>query len=111
MLEYARWKYWLVAIVLLISLLFALPNVFGDERALQFARKDHAPIDAAQLANIESVLKAHGVTYERAAIEGTNVVVRFANDADQLKARDVARDEKSGLTKDYLNAMMFASRA
>ena len=26
MLEYARWKYWLVAIVLLISALFALPS-------------------------------------------------------------------------------------
>src|SRR6185503_669884 len=105
MLDYARWKYWLVAIVLLISLLFALPNVFGDERALQLARKYHAPIDAAQLANIESVLKAHGVSYERAGIEAGNAVVRFATDAEQLRARDVARDEKSGLTKEYVNAM------
>ena len=42
MLEYARWKYILVAIVLLLALLFALPNVFGDDRALQIARKDRA---------------------------------------------------------------------
>jgi len=111
MLEYARWKYWLVAIVLLISLLFAMPNVFGDERALQIARKDHAAIDAAQLATIEGVFKAHGVTYERIAIEGNDAIVRFANDAEQLKARDVARDEKAGLTKLYVNAMMYASRA
>lgn len=34
MLEYARWKYILVAVVLLLALLFALPNFFGEDRAL-----------------------------------------------------------------------------
>jgi preprotein translocase subunit SecD len=111
MLEYARWKYWLVAIVLLVSLIFALPNVFGDERALQIARKDRAAMDVAQLSHIEDVLKQHGVTYTSASLEKGNAIVRFANDAEQLKARDVAKDEKAGLAKDYVNAMMYASRA
>ncbi len=111
MLEYARWKYWLVAIVLVISLLFALPNVFGDERALQITRKDRAAIDAAQLSHIESVLKQHGVTYSSASIENGNAIIRFDTDAEQLKARDVAKDENAGIAKDYVNAMMYASRA
>src|SRR3982751_4300538 len=111
MLEYARWKYWLVAIVLLISLIFALPNVFGDQRALQIARKDRAPMDAAQLSHIEDVLKQHGVVIKSAELEKGNAVVRFDSDAEQLKARDVAKDETAGLAKDYVNAMMYASRA
>jgi preprotein translocase subunit SecD len=111
MLEYARWKYWLVAIVLLVSLLFALPNVFGDERALQITRKDRAPIDAAQLSHIESVLKQQGITYSSASLEEGNAIVRFESDAEQLKARDVAKDENAGIAKDYVNAMMYASRA
>jgi preprotein translocase subunit SecD len=111
MLEYPRWKYWLVAIVLLISLVFALPNVFGDERALQIARKDRAPMDVAQLSHIEDVLKQHGVAYTNAALEKGSAIVRFANDTEQLKARDVAKDESAGLAKDYVNAMMYASRA
>ena len=111
MLDYSRWKYWLVAGVLLFSLLFALPNVFGDERALQIARKDHAAIDAAQLANIESVLKAHEVSYIKATLADGNAIVSFAGDTEQLKARDVAKDEKNGLGREYLNAMMYASRA
>ena len=41
MLEYARWKYYLVGVVLVLALLFALPNFFGED-ALQVARKDHA---------------------------------------------------------------------
>src|SRR6187551_2980055 len=111
MLEYARWKYWLVAIVLLVSLIFALPNVFGDERALQIARKDRAAMDAAQLAHVEDVLKKHGVVFKSAALEKGNAIIRFDNDVEQLKARDVAKDESAGLAKDYVNAMMYASRA
>jgi len=111
MLEYARWKYWLVAIVLLISLIFALPNVFGDERALQIARKDRAPMDAAQVTQVQQVLKDHDVKYSGVTLEKGNAIVRFATDAEQLKARDVAKDEKAGLAKDYVNAMMYASRA
>jgi len=110
-LEFARWKYWLVAIVLFVSLLFALPNIFGDERALQVSRKDRAPIDAAQQATIEGVLKSHGVTYTRVTLENGSAIVRFENDVEQLKARDVAKDEDSGLGKQYANAMMYASRA
>jgi preprotein translocase subunit SecD len=110
-LEYARWKYWLVAVVLLFSLLFALPNVFGDERALQITRKDRAAIDATQLTQIEDVLKRGGVTFTRATVENGSAIVRFDNDAEQLKARDVAKDELNGLGKDYVNAMKYASRA
>jgi preprotein translocase subunit SecD len=38
MLEYARWKYILIVVVLLLSTLLALPNVFGDDPAIQIAR-------------------------------------------------------------------------
>ena len=38
MLEYARWKYILVSVVLLFALILALPNVFGDDRALAAER-------------------------------------------------------------------------
>jgi len=111
MLEYARWKYYLVAGVLAVALLFALPNVFGDDYALQIARKDKEAIDATQLTSIEQVLKDHGVTYKRIDLEKGRAMVRFAESDDQLKARDVVKDEKNGLTKNYLNAMSYASRA
>jgi len=110
-LEFARWKYILVSVVLLVALLFALPNVFGDDTALQIARKDRAVPAASELEQVEQVLKAHGVTYKRAYLDGANMMIRFADDAEQRKARDVVRDEKNGLTQQYVNAMMYASRA
>jgi preprotein translocase subunit SecD len=111
MLEYARWKYILVSIVLLVALLYALPNVFGDERALQIARKDRGPVSTEQLATIEKVLKDNSVPYTAAAVEEDKVIVRFDQDTDQLRARDVVKDEKNGLAREYVNAMQYASRA
>jgi preprotein translocase subunit SecD len=110
-LEYARWKYILVSLVLLFALLFALPNVFGDDRALQISRKDREPVTTDQLATIEKAFKNAGVTFTSSAIEEGNAMVRFDTDTEQLRARDVAKDAKSGLPKEFVNAMMYASRA
>jgi preprotein translocase subunit SecD len=111
MLDYARWKYVLVAAVLLVALLFAMPNVFGDDRALQISRKDRAPIAEAELATITQTLKAGGVEYDSIEVDRGSVLLRFSTDQAQLNARDLVKDEKSGLTKDYVSAMSFASRA
>jgi len=110
-LEFARWKYYLVSFVLLAALILALPNVFGDDTALQIARKDRNPAVEAELAVVEKVLKDNGIQYKRAYLDKGNIMVRFADDAEQLKARDVVRDDRNGLTRDYVNAMMYASRA
>jgi preprotein translocase subunit SecD len=110
-LEYARWKYILVSVVLVFALLFALPNVFGDDLALQIVRKNHEPVTAVEVENIEKVLKDNGINYKAAELNDGKVLIRFDEDTDQLKARDVVKDPKNGLAKDYLNAMMYASRA
>jgi preprotein translocase subunit SecD len=111
MLEYARWKYILVAAVLAVALLFALPNLFGDDYALQIARKDRSAIESAEFATIESTLKGAGVTYTGVELDKGNVTVRFVDSESQLKGRDIVKDEKTGLTKEYVSALMYASRA
>src|SRR5687768_15541414 len=111
MLEYARWKYILVAVVLVIALLCALPNVFGDDRALQITRKDRTAITTEQMASIEKTLKDNGVSYDGIEINDGSVLLRFDSDTEQLKARDFVKDEKNGLTREYLSSMSYASRA
>ena len=49
--------------------------------------------------------------YQSAAIDRGNLMVRFTDDATQLRARDYVKDEKNGLARDYLSAMSYASRA
>jgi preprotein translocase subunit SecD len=107
MLEYARWKYILVGVVLLLSLLFALPNVFGDDPALQIARKDHVPLTADTTTPVISYLKDQKISVEKSYIDDGRLMLRFDSVPEQLKARDAVKDHY----KDYITALSFASRA
>ncbi|MEZ5474334.1 MAG: protein translocase subunit SecD [Steroidobacteraceae bacterium] len=108
MLEFARWKYWLVAAVLLLALVFALPNFFGEDPALQVARKDRAPMDAAAQKSVEEFLRERHVPFSKSYIDTGRVMVRFDDVGGQLKARDAVND---GLGNDYITALSFAPRA
>jgi preprotein translocase subunit SecD len=107
MLEYARWKYILIVVVLLLGMLLALPNVFGDDPALQIARSDHAPVAADTGATVESFLKDQKVVFEPSYVDGGRLMVRFPNVPEQLKARDLVNEH----FKDYITALSFAPRA
>ncbi|MFM7708773.1 MAG: protein translocase subunit SecD, partial [Gammaproteobacteria bacterium] len=65
MLEFPRWKYWLVAIVLTVAAVFALPNVFGEDAALQMVRKDRAAVSADTVKAVRDSLATQGVTVTR----------------------------------------------
>ena len=58
MLEFPRWKYVLVALVMLLALMFALPNFFGTDPALQVARKNRLPMDEFARQAVEQTLSA-----------------------------------------------------
>jgi preprotein translocase subunit SecD len=108
MLEYARWKYILVAAVLALAVLFALPTAFGEDPALQVARKDHNAIDASTEQSMEQFLKERGALFSRTYLDNGRLMVRFSGVAAQLKARD-AIDEK--FSEQYVTALSFAPRA
>jgi preprotein translocase subunit SecD len=106
-LEYARWKYILVALVLLLALLFALPNFFGEDPALQVERKDHTPMTSAAAQALESFLTQRAVHFARSYIDGGRLMVRFANVPDQLAARDAVNGQYA---ETYRTALSFAPR-
>lgn len=108
MLEYARWKYALVSIVLLVSLLFAAPNFFGEDAALQVARKDRAAIDVAGQTAVETFLREQKVGFSRSYLDKGRLMVRFDGVAQQLQARDAVNE---GLSTSYVSALARASRA
>ncbi|MBS0365393.1 MAG: protein translocase subunit SecD [Proteobacteria bacterium] len=107
MLEYARWKYLLVAAVLLLALLFAAPNFFGEDPALQVARKDHNPVSTDGTREVEQFLQHKGVRFLRSYIDSGRLMVRFANVPDQLAARDAVNEQYAST---YITALSFAPR-
>jgi preprotein translocase subunit SecD len=108
MLEFPRWKYWLVAVVLLVAAVVALPNVFGEDAALQMVRKDRAAVGADAGREVIRLLADRGVAVSRNYEDQGRLMLHFDSVAQQLKARD-AVNETYG--KDYATALSFASRA
>jgi preprotein translocase subunit SecD len=107
MLEYPRWKYILILVVLVLGLVLALPNIFGQDLALQIARKDHDPMAPSALAGIEQFLNDSHLAYSSAYVDGDRVMVRFADDANQLNARDAVNTK---FADQYITALSVASR-
>jgi preprotein translocase subunit SecD len=107
MLEYARWKYVLIAVVLLLALLFALPNVFGEDPALQVARKDHNSMTADGAKEVEVFLRERKIPVGDSYMDGGRFMLRFANVADQLAARDAVNEK---FAQDLITALSFAPR-
>ncbi len=108
MLEYPRWKYILLAVVLALGLLFALPNVFGEDAALQVARKDRSALDDSGRQGVEEVLRGEGVAFTRSYVDQGRLMLHFDDVPQQLKARDVVNER---LGREYVTALSFASRS
>lgn len=108
MLEFARWKYILVVLVLTLGAIFALPNVFGEDAALQVVRKDRSVVDESARANIEAALRARDISFTRSYVDQGRLLLHFEDVQQQLRARDLINDTQG---KDYATALSFASRA
>ena len=85
MIAYPRWKIALVAIVLAIGIFLALPNLFGEESALQLAADRAAVTDADRTAVVQ-ILKDKAVTPSGVFLEQGRLTLRFSSTQDQLKA-------------------------
>jgi preprotein translocase subunit SecD len=108
MLEFARWKYVVVVLVTLLALLIAAPNFFGDDLALQVARKDRNLVDEAGRQSVETVLKDKGVAIKRSYIDGARLMLTFDDVNSRLAARDAVNET---MNQTYVSALANAPRA
>ncbi len=106
MSDFPRWKYALVVIVLALGLLYALPNVFRPQPAVQISANRGATIDTALQKKVESTLDQDKIPYQDVAIEGDRLLARFANTDVQLRASDALR---LALGDNYTVALNLAS--
>jgi len=86
--QYAIWKYLLVAVVLLTGALYALPNLYGEDPAIQIAAERGASLDESLRARVDETLAELGITPERIERREGSLLVRFASEAAQLRARE-----------------------
>jgi preprotein translocase subunit SecD len=91
--QYPLWKYLLIAAVLLVGIFFALPNIYGNNPAVQVKADRDAPIDEILEGRVVDGLKSLDLAPLRVERNDRNLVLRFADENIQLKAQDyIARD-------------------
>src|SRR4249919_1225833 len=92
MLEFPRWKYALVVLVLLFSAFYAMPNLYPSDPAVQITPNKENVLDAALTARVQEALKSHGIATKSVAIEGKNLIVRVYDADVQARANDLVRN-------------------
>ena len=87
--RYPKWKYILVAAIILIGMLYTLPNFYGESPAVQVSpTKASLKADNALLAKVEASLKLANIPFDAIILEANGVKVRLKDKDDQLKAKD-----------------------
>ncbi len=87
--RYPLWRYILLAILIVLGVIYALPNVFGDDPAVQISTHDAAPFPADIQQTVKQRLNSQGIRYQSMALEDDSWVVRFNEQAEQFKAQNV----------------------
>jgi len=88
--RYPLWKYLVIAVALIVSTIYTLPNFFGETPAVQISStRQSIPVDTALMGRIEDALKASKLPPDGMYLDGTSLKVRFKDTDTQIKARDV----------------------
>jgi len=88
--RYPLWKYALLGIVLIIGLLYTLPNFYGEAPAVQVSgAKSTVKVDSSMVERVQQALAAVQLKADFVRFDGNSVRARFADIDAQIKARDV----------------------
>ncbi len=105
--HYPMWKNLLVLVVLLVGFIFAMPNIFPTDFAVQLSSSGRGgTVDLALATKVEDSLKTAGLEYRRVELEQGRLMIRFADDETQLKAQTLL--DKT-LSEDYVVALNLAA--
>ena len=86
--RFPLWKNILVLAVLAVGFVYALPNLFPDDPAIQLAgSRGSVVVDQPVLDRALDALEAEGIAPKSAAFEGQLPIIRLSSNEEQLKAK------------------------
>lgn len=91
--QYAWWKNLLIVIVLLMGALYALPNIYGDDPAIQISMARAGAMDSSVQENLEQALTEAAIEIKGIEFSEYQLLVRFFDTETQLKAVDFIKAE------------------
>ncbi|MEM7465832.1 MAG: protein translocase subunit SecD [Pseudomonadota bacterium] len=104
--QYPWWRYALVIVVLVVGALYAAPNLFGTDPALQISARRAAPVDVALQTKITDSLAAANVEPRRIELANDKLLIRFNSPEDREIAKSAIADSLD--SKQYVTAVNLA---
>ena len=92
MSDFPRWKYALVALVMLFGVIYALPNAFAPLPAVQVtANRGAAPIDASLRQKVAAALAARHIAAGEVLVQGDHLLATFGDTDVQRVGADAMK--------------------
>ena len=99
-------KVLLVLVLVGLCSLYALPNIYGEDNAVQISASRNATVTEALESRVSDILAANNISSKAIEFENEQILIRLPDSDSQLRARDLLDRE---LGDDYVVAMNLAA--
>lgn len=103
--KFPLWKNLMVIVIIAVASLYAIPNIYGEDYAVQISATRTVTVNDKTLTQVEQTLSELGVQAKGIAFENNQILVRVNTDAEQLQVRDALLE---ALGNDYIVALNLA---
>ncbi|AHK20141.1 protein translocase subunit SecD [Yersinia similis] len=86
--RYPLWKYLMLIVVIFIGLLYALPNLYGEDPAVQITGARGIAASETTLVQVRDILEKDNIASKSIALENGAILARFRDPDVQLRARE-----------------------
>ena len=105
--KYPLWKNLVILVALVIGFIYALPNLFPDDYAIQITgARSSTEVNAGVLERAVDVLESQGIEVKSSTLQDRDALIRLTNSEDQLQARPLVQ---ATLGNEYLVALNMAA--
>ncbi len=103
--HYAGWKNALIAFFLFLLTLYALPNIYGSDLAIQISGAGDYIVNDQDLRGIEGVLVDSDTEHKSISLVNSRILIRFNDSQSQLSSKVLL---KESLSRNYVVALNLA---
>ncbi|MCW8889797.1 MAG: protein translocase subunit SecD, partial [Sedimenticola sp.] len=104
--RYPLWKNILVMVLVLVGLIYALPNVFDQDPSLEISGSRRASVDAQTELTVRTALSESNITIKSTKSGDDKLLVRFEDSESQLRAKEILETTLGG---DYTQALTLST--
>ena len=103
--HYAGWKNALIAFFLFLLTLYALPNIYGSDLAIQISGTGDYIVNDQDVRDIKSALVDNDIEHKSIDLVNSRILIRFDDSRSQLSSKALL---KENLSRNYVVALNLA---